>query len=154
MKISIEELANAPGERLQYKFSVDHEILDIDEDEVEVNGPLLITLSASYSCGKVTLDGRLTARLILMCSRCLKTFSFLLESEFEEEVDVEKTTTLSIENVVRETYFATFPLKPLCDISCKGLCPHCGVDLNGEQCTCRREHIDHRMSVLTKLLEK
>ena len=28
------------------------------------------------------------------------------------------------------------PMKPLCRGGCKGLCPHCGADLNQTKCTC------------------
>ena len=40
------------------------------------------------------------------------------------------------------------PMKILCNESCKGLCSHCGINLNTANCDCRSGFIDERLSVL------
>jgi uncharacterized protein len=42
-------------------------------------------------------------------------------------------------------------MRVLCKETCKGLCPHCGKDLNATICDCRMEFIDERLAVLKKL---
>ena len=44
-------------------------------------------------------------------------------------------------------------MKPLCRPDCRGLCPHCGCDLNIEQCDCKDEQLDPRLAVLGDLLK-
>ena len=43
------------------------------------------------------------------------------------------------------------PLKPLCDETCKGLCPQCGANLNHETCTCAAEAVNSPFALLAKL---
>ena len=40
----------------------------------------------------------------------------------------------------------------LCREDCKGLCPHCGKDLNEGPCGCEPRQIDPRLEALKKLL--
>ncbi len=43
------------------------------------------------------------------------------------------------------------PLKPLCQESCRGLCPHCGQDLNTRSCHCADDRADPRFAALKNL---
>jgi uncharacterized protein len=45
-------------------------------------------------------------------------------------------------------------MKPLCSETCKGICPHCGTDLNKGSCTCEKNTVDPRLEVLKKFFEK
>jgi uncharacterized protein len=38
--------------------------------------------------------------------------------------------------MVRDALVLDLPLAPLCRPDCRGLCPHCGTDLNVAQCAC------------------
>ena len=40
----------------------------------------------------------------------------------------------------------------LCQDDCKGLCPHCGVNLNHGSCNCKPD-TDPRLAVLEQLLD-
>jgi uncharacterized protein len=53
---------------------------------------------------------------------------------------------------VRESLLLALPMKVLCSEDCKGLCPHCGANLNEESCDCVAETIDPRWAELRKLL--
>ena len=58
---------------------------------------------------------------------------------------------VDLESILREQIILMLPLKPLCDESCKGLCPHCGADLNLETCTCPADAVDSPFARLAKL---
>jgi len=45
-------------------------------------------------------------------------------------------------------------LKSLCREDCKGLCPHCGKNLNEIQCSCTDEVEDPRWSALKEIRDK
>jgi uncharacterized protein len=42
----------------------------------------------------------------------------------------------------------------VCSPDCRGLCPHCGVNLNEEVCQCSREESDFRWGALQALKDK
>jgi uncharacterized protein len=62
-----------------------------------------------------------------------------------EEKEVE------IEGALRELMLLEFPVYPLCQADCKGLCPQCGQNLNEKTCDCSVEWIDPRWDELRKL---
>ncbi|MDP2992344.1 MAG: DUF177 domain-containing protein, partial [Deltaproteobacteria bacterium] len=47
--------------------------------------------------------------------------------------------TVDVAQIAAEQIFLQLPVKPLCHEECKGLCPHCGVNLNLISCDCRSE---------------
>jgi len=144
-----------PGKWVDFSFTEDSEALDLTDGEVKFTEPIKIRLAATYCNGKVILKVSLRMRVSLECSRCLKLFSLPLESEFEEELQVnDDEAYINAANLIRDSIVTGFPLKPLCHISCKGLCAVCGANLNKKQCDCRQEQVDHRLAVLEKLLER
>lgn len=112
-----------------------------------------------YSIKKITLDlnikkiesnffirGILEEEMELICSRCLEPFYYSEKIEIyhrlQEEEDLEADTFQIVNEIfkpyemVRELIDLNLPMKPLCKESCKGLCVHCGANLNNEGCDC------------------
>ncbi|RMD95294.1 MAG: DUF177 domain-containing protein [Calditrichaeota bacterium] len=102
------------------------------------------------------------------CDRCLEPFSRDLDSDFRvtyssdpEFVRLDEDIRLippdqaeiDISEDVRETVLLAIPIKLLCKEDCKGLCPHCGANLNFETCTCPGPQLDPRWEALKKLME-
>ena len=50
-----------------------------------------------------------------------------------------------------EQVMLQIPIKVLCTDACKGLCAHCGMNLNTASCGCHTDFIDERLAVLKKL---
>ncbi|MBU0508498.1 DUF177 domain-containing protein [bacterium] len=46
------------------------------------------------------------------------------------------TTDLDISTDLRDFLILALPRRNLCREDCRGLCPHCGTDLNMQLCTC------------------
>ena len=69
----------------------------------------------------------------------------------EDELFLDEHHVLHLDEVVRQELEASIPIKPLCRPDCAGLCPHCGADLNEEQCQCAQP-IDVRWEALRQLL--
>jgi uncharacterized metal-binding protein YceD (DUF177 family) len=123
----------------------------------------------------VHVRGHLSARVGLQCGRCLEPFSLGIEQELElfflphradqeEEDEVEvseremvvgyyRDNRLDLGEIVREQIFLALPLKRLCALECRGLCPSCGANRNTRSCDCRPEP-DPRLSPLGALIEK
>jgi len=106
------------------------------------------------------------------CSRCLTLFDSELTGELNfvvkpteskaiiatdpaEEVIVLKDNQYIVEldELIREALLINVPMKSLCNVECKGICPNCGVNLNEETCDCKNKEMDDRWEGLKDLLE-
>ena len=138
-------------------------------------GPIRVAMELTVVSDSVRVRGRVAARLRLACGRCLTAFEQDLEREFSctyaplpperrhrEPGDLELTAddvgllffdgdTIDTCDAVREEVMAALPLRPLCREDCRGLCPHCGTDLNTGACACTGERVDPRLAVLAQL---
>jgi DUF177 domain-containing protein len=118
------------------------------------------------------LDGRVKATLELPCSRCLEPFRWEVDEPFEltyeprpaasaegereiEDADFSAAfydnDEIDLEQLVRERFEMSLPMKPLCREDCKGLCPVCGTNWNRGSCTCTTDWEDPRMAALKAL---
>jgi uncharacterized protein len=105
----------------------------------------------------ILLRGQLQGELHFTCSRCLDPFTGPLDCTFDlliktsrapvpaqemeldsEELDEEYSQgdELDLNVLLREQILLALPLKPLCREDCRGLCRHCGANLNRESCSC------------------
>lgn len=112
----------------------------------------------------ILLTSTLSGAIITNCVRCLDPFSQKLMTNFTElyafsqrdmtdsELLVPDSGLLDLTPMVREYLLLDIPIKPLCKRGCKGLCPHCGSNLNTDQCDCIDESIDPRLAKLKDLL--
>ena len=105
----------------------------------------------------IRLRARYTGDFELLCARCVDPVPEHLAGEFdlifrpegadaeqgERSISEEETeigyypkSGLALEDVVREQVLLALPSRTLCRPECKGLCPHCGQNLNQETCGC------------------
>jgi uncharacterized protein len=61
---------------------------------------------------------------------------------------------IDVDPVVREQVLLALPSYPVCQESCKGLCPVCGANLNERDCGCDRHVPDPRWAGLEKLRQR
>ncbi|MBI3402032.1 MAG: DUF177 domain-containing protein [Acidobacteria bacterium] len=118
------------------------------------------------------LAGSVRTTLGLTCSRCLEPFTLPVDASFdlmyqphaenkgegELEIEEDDLTTAFYEHdeidlgqLMREQFYLSLPMKPLCRADCKGLCPSCGTNWNSATCECRREWEDPRFKALKEL---
>jgi len=55
-------------------------------------------------------------------------------STAETEIGYYRGDGMLLEDVLKEQVLLALPVKQVCRADCKGLCPHCGKDLNVEKC--------------------
>ena len=118
------------------------------------------------------LVGSAKAELELVCGRCLEPFRLHVDAPFDvrylpataasndedEQVEDEDLGTsyyrddqIDLNELLREQFYLALPMKPLCQEDCKGLCPHCGTNLNTSTCTCAPAWEDPRLAALKAL---
>ncbi len=72
-------------------------------------------------------------------------------SEEETEIGYYASGGLVLEDVVREQVLLSLPSRTLCEPECKGLCQHCGQNLNQGACGCAEAVADPRWNALASL---
>lgn len=123
----------------------------------------------------IRLNGELRTSVELPCARCLEAVAQGVERSFdllyrplgvdagkeelsvtgaEAEIGYYQGGGVLLEDVLREQVLLALPLKVTCREDCKGLCPHCGTNLNLEQCSCAEAADDPRWSALKEIRGK
>ncbi|WP_462324081.1 YceD family protein [Desulfoplanes sp.] len=114
----------------------------------------------------ISVQGTLHGTVILECGRCLEDAKVVLDEPFDFFEPLTTEDTASRNSLVREQggvmefdtiglvweqFLMALPDKVLCSPSCRGICPHCGQNLNTGTCTCPGESGDPRLNVLRNL---
>lgn len=145
------------------------------EDEFTLRGPLDVQVSLRRSNERVTMGGSITCSCDLVCDRCLTAYTAELKSDFsvffdlvdsgsapqpddehylsDQELDVVELDepVVDVFSTLREQFFLMLPAKLICGEGCKGLCVHCGENLNLGRCACSGRDTETPFSVLAKL---
>ena len=152
-------------------FEVDEEIdIDFLPDELKSFYPgkayvhvLVDKFGTDY---RLKIETRVNAHY--KCDRCLNDYSLERRGELSQLVHIGQAPPqadedimyleygakeIDITAVLKEMFILQHPIKMLCREDCKGLCPHCGVNLNTENCRCTTEPIDPRWDELRKLIK-
>lgn len=145
-------------------------------DEIRFTAPLRGEVKFIRTIDGVLVMGNLTTETELACRRCAVEFrqpiALELEEEFRSSYDIntglklpareddDEATMISeqhmldLSEVLRQDLILAVPPFPVCREDCKGLCPHCGKDLNEGLCDCSEEESDPRWAALQALLNK
>ncbi len=134
MKIDINKISL---EGLILEEQVSPSALDLETDIVKFSGPVKIRAEVSKITNAVTVTLRLSGLMHLNCSRCLREFNIDLKKDLRSIYQVDKSQLrIDLDQDIKEEMILDYPLKPLCNPDCKGLCPKCGKNLNEGGCTC------------------
>jgi uncharacterized protein len=123
----------------------------------------------------IRLVGKVEAHLEFSCARCLEpvgedvnwAFDLIYRplgvdrradevaiTEAETEIGYYQGEGLLLEDALREQVLLATPVRALCREDCRGLCPHCGCNLNVEQCHCEQHLSDPRWEALSEIKKK
>ena len=144
------------------------------EEWLRPRGPVEVDLDAERRGDQITLRGRVGVDADQDCARCAREFTFRVEAEVlvfadrrgsdvpEDEVALEQEgdvlyhdgIELDLDGPLREALILEVPVVQLCRPDCRGLCPHCGQDLNEGPCGCTPPTGDPRWEGLKALKDK
>jgi len=146
--------------------------LDFHSGEFRQVEPLEVRATAELVDGQIRIYGNLHTRVELVCARCLDTVVEEISRDFDlfyrpmtsiaedEEVQLALDDTeiaffegdgLFLADVLAEQVNLALPMKVICSSDCRGLCPHCGANLNNEECRCEKNGSDPRLAPLARL---
>ncbi len=170
MKVDLTELLNGNEDQLTFQEKIIPDDEEIKNVGFKTWGPIEAKGTIFRANHELILNLELAFDYETECDRCLKgvenhiedTYTFIMQekkdfdefSEENEDVDIALYEDLyynSKDDIMDSAYLA-LPNKILCTDDCKGLCPHCGIDLNESTCNCEENQIDPRMEVLKDLL--
>ncbi len=146
------------------------------DEEYTVAAPVHLEMDVHKDGEAYRVIGQVATRLQLECGRCLEPFEIAVDNPFElryvphveasaegEERQVAeddlttafyKEDSVDLGELMHEQFQLTLPMKPLCAQTCRGLCPHCGANLNRAECVCRPVWEDPRLAPLKGLLNR
>ena len=157
MKITLDQIKASPTP-LHYHEAAEALSARLHEgnvvgDDFRFRGGLDADLQHYRAGLDVIVEGQIGGPVEGTCARCLEPYTFPIAQDLRvllaprasagdgesdddlglgffdgEEIDV---TALVVEHAI-----LGLPTVPLCSDSCRGLCPHCGNNLNVRPCTC------------------
>ena len=127
--------------------------------ELENTGKRILEIRAD---GDVSLE--------IPCARCLEPVKVPFSIHAEQKVDLKQTEEersqdeedssyivnqqLDVDQFVYNEILINWPLRVLCKDDCKGICSHCGCNLNVTTCDCDTTELDPRMAAINDIFKK
>jgi uncharacterized protein len=169
------DLSHLHGPREHFARTFQPAAFDPQDDDYRVAAPVELAMDVERTGPDVfRVTGRATTRLELDCSRCVEPIEVPVVANFElryvpvvasagegdRQVGEDDLTTafysegtLDVIDLLREQFQLALPMKPLCAEGCRGLCVHCGANLNRTECGCAPAWEDPRLAPLKGLLK-
>jgi uncharacterized protein len=133
---------------------------DKPDDQIEgITRPIIAKVDISKAGERFVLEGSIAGAVKVVCDRCLNSFEKDVKADFklfftpparydtkaeiellEEDMEIGfiNGEEINLDNIFREQIYLSLPIKNLCKEDCRGLCPGCGVDLNIQNCQCKK----------------
>ncbi|MBI3404112.1 MAG: DUF177 domain-containing protein [Acidobacteria bacterium] len=145
--------------------------IDFHSGDFKQLEPLEVRATAELVEGQIRIHGELHTRIELICSRCLEGVTEEVGRDFdlyyrpakaltdEERLKLKEDDTeiaffdgdgLFLADVLAEQVNLAIPMKVICRSDCRGICPHCGANLNNEECRCETHSTDPRLAPLAR----
>lgn len=130
--------------------------------------PVHSSLTVRRSEKTVIIEGRVETVVDVSCSRCLEEARVPVKADFryaflpaeeatfqDRELNADDMEfsyfngeIIDLVPLIYEQIVLQIPMKTLCREDCRGLCPHCGMNLNASNCDCDTSRGDERFAVL------
>ncbi len=126
-----------PPEGLILEEEIKPADLDLETEMVKFRSSLKVKAYAERAINALIVKLNLHASLCSNCSRCLEEFGWSLNKDAQLSYPLESGVTfIDLDPDIREEVMLDYPIKPLCDPDCKGLCVKCGKNKNEGGCNC------------------
>ncbi len=161
MNIKVQDVTRE-GQHLSYhvdplrwqQIARDFTLLDVIQADLEVFN------QGNQDDGELYISATVSTKVQCECSRCLKPFPQSIASDFHllyiptplsqpggefalssDALDLHyyDGDQIDVDGELLSQLVLSIPMLPLCASDCRGLCPHCGENLNLVTCLCRNE---------------
>lgn len=155
--------------------SSDH--FKVDPEEGVLKKDVHVQGSLSKVGREIIFKGNVSAEMEMVCSRCLEPLSYPVRAKVvsryisgqeagnldadvelhasDIEVECYSDNWIDLTQAVYDQMMLSLPLVRLCREDCRGICSHCGVNRNKQNCECSdQDSVDPRLAVLKTLKDK
>lgn len=167
MLVDVSEILKEYGGKIPVSGELHLEDTDFLGEEYHFTAPVSITGELSNNGTSLILRAKCDGEVGVHCARCRKPLTVPISFEIDETLsqgeaeDAEEDTDMilftghqiDLNDIAANSFLMSISGKFLCKEDCKGLCPHCGADLNQSECGCNRETIDPRWAALAEMME-
>lgn len=165
MLISLSEIMNTKDkvEQVLAEIEMENFIYEGSSYEFARKEPVSLTIT-NLGDRVVLIEGSVNLSIIIFCSRCLKEIEYPMGISIDKEVDFKLTEeerakeldeanyiseyNLDVDILIKDEIIVALPMSLLCSDECKGICMHCGTNLNENSCDCDKIELDPRMSAI------
>ncbi len=169
MFLDIHELAL---KKIRIRKSYAPGTLDFHSGEFRQIEPLEVRATAELADDQIRVYGNLHTRIEMVCARCLDTVVEEISRDFDlyhrpmttisedDELQLDPNDAevaffegdgMFLADILAEQVILGLPMKVICRSDCRGLCAHCGANLNNEECRCEKHSTDPRLAPLARL---
>ncbi|MBI2842464.1 MAG: DUF177 domain-containing protein [Armatimonadetes bacterium] len=154
MKLDLTEVAGNIGKRHSYEIREEC----VEGEDLKCTEPIVGTVEFTNTGRLILARGGFSATVEMECGRCLERLIVPVEVKIEEQFPIANLTALlagheeeipeeekeplfennvfDLSEFIRQAILVEVPIQPLCNETCKGLCPTCGRNLNEGPCDC------------------
>jgi len=152
LKIAIDDIPKGISD---FELTCEAKELDLESEIIRFTGIVTIKLDLFRQDDTVYIKARSSVAVEAECARCLCPIHWILEAASENQyrplpkieqhilndigIKYYSEGDIDLSEDIHENFLLELPVKVLCSEDCKGLCPHCGQDLNKEKCDCNLE---------------
>ena len=164
MKLQVEQAKEHIGKKFPYSYTIpSSELGDVtafpwSRHDITINGEFW------FDGQNYIVQGSIESKGDYECSRCLITTEHERNDSFEEIFSDSRDAAedvipfdgeeIDLTELIRDTLIINEPSQVLCQDDCKGLCVHCGANLNVSPCSCESFVVDPRFAELRALLDE
>lgn len=138
------------------EVSAEYDPKSLDIEFVDLKYSESLRLSGTIEKGPevLTFRGNLAGKVEHICGRCLASEKEGIQKPFEFFYEIKGRESIETLDDLRETLILDHSLSFVCRRECRGLCPHCGINLNESQCQCSEQASPRTFSQLKQIWNK
>ncbi len=158
-RVDVGDVLARPGTRREITVAG---TLEATRDLSAVEGPVVAEVSLESTPSGIVATGLVTARVALICSRCLAPWAEEIREKFTHVFSPDPTpdtfpiegSIIDLESALRDEVLSAVPVNALHAPDCKGLCGTCGMNLNNGVCDCDETELSSPFAELKDLFDR
>lgn len=157
---------------VSFDFLLPPETVNSEDEAIKLIEAARVKGKLTKSIARVAVEGDISARAELECSRCLRAVESVLDFPFaaafvepenytqakdaelhgdDLEVSILESSRIDLSDLAREQILLAAPSQIFCAEDCKGFCQKCGANRNLVNCDCPQTEVDPRWAALKNL---
>lgn len=141
MKIKIKDIR---PEGIEITDAIQTSAIGLTKDDIlQFIAPLDVSANVRKIENEVLVQTSIRGRYASLCGRCLEKIERDWSGDFSFHIPIDRDTEfIELDEDIRQEVILNVPARVLCREDCRGICLHCGADLNHEECRCSISHKD------------